>query len=159
MSLPKIYYGSLINPESLTALSVHPRACLAVNVNGVIDWIEENVESSGLQDLLASKGLFDVDVIELKNGEFLLPGFVDTHTVGSYHSGGQRLFTDTMSPARTSIPEHRKVSTIIQSLYALLSQLLQVVNSMNSWTGLRTSRSLWKQSSVMSTSRRKLIRT
>ena len=96
MQLPKIYYGSLINPDSLTALSVHPRACLAVNVNGVIDWIEEDVEPSSLQDLLASKGLFDVDVIELKNGEFLLPGFVDTHTVGPYRHGGQRLFTDTL---------------------------------------------------------------
>ncbi|KAG5729678.1 putative guanine deaminase, partial [Termitomyces sp. T112] len=39
-----------------------------------------NVEGHALQDTLANKGLVDVDIIQLQPGEFLLPGFIDTHT-------------------------------------------------------------------------------
>ena len=81
---PTLFYGPLVNPETLTSLSAHPRALLAVNAQGVIDWVEDDVDPSMLQDILAGKGLFDVDVIELKHGEFLMPGFVDTHTVRPY---------------------------------------------------------------------------
>jgi guanine deaminase len=85
-SNPTIYYGSIVTPESLTSLRAHPRALLAVNAQGIIDWLEEDVDSSMIRDVLAKKGLFDVhDVVELKNGEFLMPGFIDTHTVRLNH--------------------------------------------------------------------------
>lgn len=84
MNTSAVYYGALVNPESQTALSAHPRALMAVNKEGIIEWVEEDVDSSMVQDFLAGKGLLDVDVVELKHGQFLMPGFVDTHTVCSY---------------------------------------------------------------------------
>lgn len=82
MTTPSIiYYGAVINPESLTSFKALPRCLFLVNGHGYIDWIVDDVESSDLQNVLASKGLIDVDVHELRNGEFIMPGFVDTHTV------------------------------------------------------------------------------
>ena len=34
-----------------------------------------------LQETLASKALSHVEIVVLKDGEFLMPGFIDTHTV------------------------------------------------------------------------------
>ncbi|TDL27413.1 Metallo-dependent hydrolase [Rickenella mellea] len=75
-----VYYGAVINPESLTTFKALPRCLFLVNGDGYIDWIVDDVESSDLQNVLASKGLIDIDVYVLKNGEFVMPGFVDTHT-------------------------------------------------------------------------------
>ena len=77
------FYGSLVDPVSLDVYHVHPRALILVNEAGNIDWVVKDVDSSMIQDVLAERGLVDVSltVVELKRGEFLLPGFVDTHTV------------------------------------------------------------------------------
>lgn len=80
-----VFYGSVINPESLTTFQALPRALLAINAAGNIDWIVDDVESSMVQVTLAEKGLVDVDVTELRTGEFIMPGFVDTHTVRTLH--------------------------------------------------------------------------
>ncbi|KAG6865190.1 hypothetical protein C0991_004561 [Blastosporella zonata] len=75
-----IFYGAVITPKTLTSYDALPNCLLSVGASGKIDWIEENVETHALQDTLAQKGLVDVDVVVLKAGEFLLPGFIDTHT-------------------------------------------------------------------------------
>lgn len=77
----KIFYGAVINPTSLTSYSASLHCLLAVNHAGNIDWIIDDVQPHNLQDTLASKGHVDVEVIALKDGEFLIPGFIDTHTV------------------------------------------------------------------------------
>ena len=41
----------------------------------------DNVDKDQLQPTLASKALSDVNITHLKDGEFLIPGFIDTHTV------------------------------------------------------------------------------
>ena len=41
----------------------------------------DNVDKHQLQKTLASKALSEVNVVYLKDGEFLMPGFIDTHTV------------------------------------------------------------------------------
>ncbi|KAH9857128.1 guanine deaminase [Lenzites betulinus] len=77
-----VFYGALITPVSLREYRALPHALLAVSHDtGDIAWIEDEVHPSGLQDVLARHGLGadDVDLIELKLGEFLLPGFIDTH--------------------------------------------------------------------------------
>ena len=79
----QIFYGPVINPVSLKAYDILPKAVFAVNEYGNIEWLFKEVEPHNLQDVLASKGYVDVDVVELKDGQFLLPGFVDTHTVRS----------------------------------------------------------------------------
>ena len=76
-----VYYGAVINPISLTSYQALPRCLLIVSSAGEVDWILDNVEESDLQEKLASLGLVDVEVVALKDGEFLLPGFIDTHTV------------------------------------------------------------------------------
>lgn len=79
-----VFYGALVSPTSLTSYLAAPHALLAVSKSsGTIEWVEEDVASDALQDTMAKHGIVteDVDLIELKHGEFLLPGFIDTHTV------------------------------------------------------------------------------
>ena len=75
-----IYYGATISPQTLTEYTALPWCLLAVGPCGNIEWIVEDVPPHELQDTLAQKGCLDSDIVELKEGEFLLPGFVDTHT-------------------------------------------------------------------------------
>ena len=75
-----IYYGPVITPESLTQYKALPKCLLSVGPSGNIDWIVEHVPEHLLQDTLALKGCIDIDVTTLKTGEFIIPGFIDTHT-------------------------------------------------------------------------------
>ncbi|CAL1705159.1 unnamed protein product [Somion occarium] len=79
-----LFYGGLITPETLTSYRALPKALLSVSrTTGVIEWVEDDVPSYTLQETLAKHGLelnADVELIELKDGEFLMPGFIDTHT-------------------------------------------------------------------------------
>ncbi|KAI0672953.1 guanine deaminase [Trametes maxima] len=77
-----VFYGALITPVSLTKHRALPHALLAVSRDtGDIEWIEDDVPATALQETLARHGVVseDVDLIELKLGEFLMPGFIDTH--------------------------------------------------------------------------------
>lgn len=76
-----IFYGPLVNPKSLSSFQALPRCLLAVGLSGHIDWIEEDVHESALQNVLAQHASLDVRLVTLRHGEFILPGFVDTHTV------------------------------------------------------------------------------
>jgi len=77
----RIYYGPVITPESLTSYKAFPKCLLSVGHSGDIVWIVEHVPETLLQDTLAQKGCMDFDVTVLSTGEFLIPGFIDTHTV------------------------------------------------------------------------------
>ena len=60
---------------------------MAVNAFGNIEWLIPDVDSTQVQSILkdrfkrVGRGAVQVEFIELDDGEFLLPGFVDTHTV------------------------------------------------------------------------------
>ncbi len=56
-------------------------APLAIGSSGHIDWIEEDVHESALQDVLARHASLEAHIVCLGHGEFIIPGFVDTHTV------------------------------------------------------------------------------
>ncbi|KAJ3504608.1 hypothetical protein NMY22_g17863 [Coprinellus aureogranulatus] len=75
-----IFYGGVVNPKTLTSYDAHPRCILAVGPSGNIEWMEDDVPAHDLQAKLAQYSCDDADLVELKAGEFLLPGFVDTHT-------------------------------------------------------------------------------
>lgn len=80
-----IIYGPLISPLSKRETLFSDNSVLSVSADGVIEWVEHNVEPAALQDALAKHGRAigdqDVDFVELKWGEWIMPGFVDTHTV------------------------------------------------------------------------------
>ena len=132
----RVFYGPIVNPKSTASFLLLPNALLAVGPSGSVDWIEDNVHPSSLQDVLARHGSLDTPLIALKHGEFLLPGFVDTHTVRvlSLHV---RFFINRSFPsadaARTSGPEHRQVS--ILPLHATIIHQIRY-----QWTAVRTAR-------------------
>ncbi|TFK30228.1 guanine deaminase [Coprinopsis marcescibilis] len=75
-----LFYGSVVNPLTLTSYASLPRCLLCVGPTGNIEWVVDDVEPHDLQNVLAQKGQIDAELFELKHGEFLMPGFVDTHT-------------------------------------------------------------------------------
>jgi hypothetical protein len=80
--MSRVYYGTIVNPVNADTVDILIDALLAVDANGVIAWLEPNVPPSSLQDKLAHHGWLDQDLIELTRWEWLMPGFIDTHTVG-----------------------------------------------------------------------------
>jgi len=82
MPITTIFYGAVINPLSLTSYSALPRCLIAVDGSGNIGWIVNDVEPHTLQEVLAAKGQVDAEIFTLRDGEFIMPGFIDTHTVG-----------------------------------------------------------------------------
>ena len=76
-----VLYGDLINPDTLTSLRICRKSLVAVGKLGSIDWIIEDVEASDIHKILSDRGCPDAGVVVLKPGEFIIPGFVDTHTV------------------------------------------------------------------------------
>lgn len=81
MASQRVFYGAIINPLSVSKYEALPRCLLAVSVAGEIDWIAKDVVDSMVQQILADNGSVDAEVIALKKGELIMPGFVDTHTV------------------------------------------------------------------------------
>lgn len=81
-ALPTLYYGALVDPVDLRTFRALPRALLAVSpATGDIAWVEDNVPAHALQEVMARRGVEGAQVVEVRRGEFLMPGFVDTHTV------------------------------------------------------------------------------
>jgi guanine deaminase len=80
-----IYSGPLIHSITPSEIQSLPRALVAVSAQGLIEWIVHDAEPANLQELVAEKG-WDIhdpslDLIVAKDGEWIMPGFVDTHTV------------------------------------------------------------------------------
>jgi guanine deaminase len=86
-----LYHGAVVHSLSLDQLEILPSALLCVSEEGVIDWVEKDVEESQIQEVASRHGVLlddsaggrspGVEVISLGKGEFLCPGLVDTHTV------------------------------------------------------------------------------
>ncbi|KIJ69327.1 hypothetical protein HYDPIDRAFT_24172 [Hydnomerulius pinastri MD-312] len=76
-----VYYGPVINPQTLTSYLALPRCLIAVGPDGNISWIEDDVIGSKLQETMIQHGFSDGDytLVDLKPGEFIMPGFIDTH--------------------------------------------------------------------------------
>ncbi|KAF8679722.1 Guanine deaminase [Rhizoctonia solani] len=83
MPTHRLFHGSIITPVSVHKTEFWPQALLCVNSAGIIEWIVSDVESSQLQTVALEKGLVlddSVEIHELRHGEWLMPGFIDTHT-------------------------------------------------------------------------------
>ncbi|KAG7448002.1 guanine deaminase [Guyanagaster necrorhizus] len=75
-----IYYGSVVNPVNLTSFQALPRCLLAVGATGCVEWLVEDVEDALVRETMGRMGCLDNVVIPLKETEFIMPGFIDTHT-------------------------------------------------------------------------------
>jgi guanine deaminase len=80
-SRPKLFYGPVINPHSLDHFHAFSECLISVDPLGNIEWMIEHVPKTHLEDILSEKGFGGHDVIALQDGEFLMPGFIDTHIV------------------------------------------------------------------------------
>lgn len=76
-----IYHGAVINPQSLTSYNALPACLLAISPAGHVEWIVEDVQDDEIQEVMTQRGCLDATVVALKHGEFIMPGFIDTHTV------------------------------------------------------------------------------
>lgn len=89
LPLPTIYYGAVINPTGLTCYDAWPNCLLAVSAAGNIEWMVADVADSMVQETMSQKGCLDGGITILKPGEFIVPGFIDTHTVSYRFLGFQ----------------------------------------------------------------------
>ncbi|KAF5386938.1 hypothetical protein D9615_001553 [Tricholomella constricta] len=125
-----IFYGAVISPESLTSYKALPRCLLSVGASGTIDWMVDDVQEHVLQETLAQKGCIDVDVITLPAGEFLLPGFIDTHThapqLPNLGSGQQHELLDWLSDV--TFPMEAKFSDVEFARRTYESVVRRVIN-------------------------------
>ena len=77
-----LFYGALINPESLTSLKALSHSLMSISPDGIIEEIIEHVDKEELPTVLKEHGWRDRELTVLQEDEFLMPGFIDTHTVG-----------------------------------------------------------------------------
>lgn len=79
-----VYYGPVINPYSLTYFDALPNCVVVVDGKGNIAHLIEKLDVTSLElqkVLLTQIGLLDgtFTLVILEPGEFIMPGFVDTH--------------------------------------------------------------------------------
>jgi hypothetical protein len=91
----RVYLGAVVSPVSLLELRFVTRAALGVGSSGVIRFVQDleqwagaarlkaeaEREETALLEVLAQHGwdAASVDIVRLERGDFLCPGFVDTH--------------------------------------------------------------------------------
>ncbi|RFU80830.1 guanine deaminase [Trichoderma arundinaceum] len=72
-------HGTLIHSSSPTQLQILPDTLITISSSGTILSLQPNVSSSSVSTVLAEKGIENVPITVLSPGQFLIPGFVDTH--------------------------------------------------------------------------------
>ncbi|KAM0754831.1 Metallo-dependent hydrolase [Meredithblackwellia eburnea MCA 4105] len=82
ISTQRIFHGAIIHSLTLTELEVLPSALLGVDDKGIIAFLDKDVPADKVQQVITDshKGWENVQLVTLKRGEFLCPGFIDTHT-------------------------------------------------------------------------------
>jgi guanine deaminase len=81
MSIQTVFYGSVINPQTLVTYQTLRNCLLAVSTTGQIQWIVEDVSEHMVRETMAGRGCGDAELIMLTEAELIIPGFIDTHTV------------------------------------------------------------------------------
>ncbi|ORY24134.1 hypothetical protein BCR39DRAFT_472609 [Naematelia encephala] len=117
-----IYHGNFIHTPTPAKLEVLHSALVCVGPEGVIEWIEEDVQGEMIQDISGRYGidLLDgaataaVQVVQIPQGEFVCPGLVDTHTHAPQYPniglGGALQLLDWLE--QLTFPEERKFADI-----------------------------------------------
>ena len=117
---PKVFYGPVINPDNLTFHFTLPHCLLSVDASGEIDWMMEDVDEDELEKTLESKKVHKDHLVRLNDGEFLMPGFIDTHTVKTFlitqRSSLPKLIFGGVT-ACSAVSDHGNVSWLAFNLY------------------------------------------
>ncbi|THH30367.1 hypothetical protein EUX98_g3820 [Antrodiella citrinella] len=131
-----VFYGPLVTPTtgSLSSYLAIPNAALSVSRDtGTIQWIEEDVHPSALQDVMAKYGIVgeDLFLVELQTGEFLIPGFIDTHTHGpqvpNMGSGQEHELLDWL--AKVTFPTEAKFKDVAFARRAYTSAVRRIIDN------------------------------
>lgn len=81
MHSPLLIHGPIVTPRTPHSATYLPNALIYID-HGIIKWIEEEVVGdSHMEDILGRQALQELNIFKLRKGEFLMPGFIDTHTV------------------------------------------------------------------------------
>lgn len=75
----RVFHGVVIHSTGSKELTILDKALLAVDSAGRIVALEPDLPKTRLAERLAELGLGQCPVTELPRGQFLVPGFVDTH--------------------------------------------------------------------------------
>lgn len=148
--MPLLISGALISPVDQRSYRTLTNALLYVGEDGVIKAIKQ-IEPAGARVTPGDVNVFleevghsgELERLDLARGEFLIPGFIDTHTVRALHHNicATRLIprlTPNNYSQNNSMPHNTSTS--------------ERVNSTSYWTGSIMSLSRRKQSSRTQTS-------
>lgn len=72
-------HGTLIHSASPTQLQILPDTLIILSSSGIITHLEHNIPSSQVATFLTEKHIEHIHHTILSSGQFLIPGFVDTH--------------------------------------------------------------------------------
>ncbi|OAQ97865.1 hypothetical protein LLEC1_07648 [Akanthomyces lecanii] len=78
-NLQQAFYGTVIYSENLEKISILENALLVVDGRGSIAAVEADVQKEKVSERLEALNASELSVTELKKGQFIMPGFVDTH--------------------------------------------------------------------------------
>lgn len=70
----RVLYGTAVHSHSLDKIEYLERAILGVDEDGVIAFVETDINPEALHDRLLELGYGDAPLTKLEQGEFLLPG-------------------------------------------------------------------------------------
>ncbi|KAK4082318.1 uncharacterized protein Triagg1_2130 [Trichoderma aggressivum f. europaeum] len=75
----KAIHATLIHSLSPAQLQVIPDALITVSSSGTILTLQPNVPPLNISNILAEQNIANIPLTTLSHGQFLIPGFVDTH--------------------------------------------------------------------------------
>ncbi|PTB63457.1 Metallo-dependent hydrolase [Trichoderma citrinoviride] len=75
----KAIHATLIHSLSPTHLEILPNALLTISSSGTILSLQPNVPLSDVPNILAQQNIQHIPLAGLSHGQFLIPGFIDTH--------------------------------------------------------------------------------
>ncbi|CAG8657024.1 2053_t:CDS:2, partial [Acaulospora morrowiae] len=75
-----VFHGTLIHSLSLTKLEIILSALLGIDEFGKIAFVEKNLTDQNANSILNKWETAGAKIVRLSKRQFLIPGFVDTHT-------------------------------------------------------------------------------
>jgi guanine deaminase len=80
-----IYQGPFVHSASLTELEICKAGAIGVDQNGIISFVERDMDQDGVEQLKQKKGWEDAQVVSMDGEGFFFPGFIDTHNHAPQH--------------------------------------------------------------------------